>query len=307
MLLRVFLVVAATVLPSAATAVEPLPVDEVADGVFVHQGEVALASPGNLGAIANVGFVIGDSGVAVIDPGGSVAEGKALLAAIRKRTDLPVRFVIYTHMHPDHVLGAGAFDAALPAPEILAHENLSRSLAARADHYLASARRALGEEIASELEIVMPDRLVEDQATLELGGRALVLTAWPTAHTNNDLTALDTRTGTLFAGDLVFLDHLPVIDGSIVGWLEIHDGLAGLDADRVVPGHGPASAPWPDALDPQRRYLRSLAAGVRREVSAGSGLAEAVEALPDPDGPWSLVDEFHRRNITTAFTELEWE
>ena len=279
---------------------------EVAPGVYVVEGAVALASPENEGAIANTSFVVGEEAVAVIDPGGSAAEGASLIELVQSVTDLPIRYVIYTHMHPDHVLGAAPVVAASGA-EVVAHAKLTRALAARAEHYVAGARDALGADATEGLEVVLPDHEVEDTATLDLGDRPLSLRAWPTAHTDNDLTVLDERTGTLFAGDLLFIDHLPVIDGSIAGWLAIEPELTSLPATRAVPGHGPAVVDWPAASSGQFGYLARLADSVRAQIAKGAGLAEAVEAVPPPEGEWALVDAFHRRNVTAAFTELEWE
>ena len=310
--MRALLALACCLFAAAAAGAQdglaPLGMEEIAPGVYVHTGRVELAGPENEGDIANLGFVVGGESVAVIDTGNSLPVGEALLAAVRSVTALPVRYVINTHMHPDHVLGNAAFrtggtDGA--APTVIGHAKLPEALAVRAEHYLASARRDLG-EAAAGLEIVLPTQTVAEETRLDLGGRTLLLHAWPTAHTNNDLTVLDETTGTLFAGDLAFLDHIPALDGSLLGWLGVMDALAALPASRAVPGHGPASAPWPDALEPQRAYLEALAAEVRAKIAAGETLSEAVEESEAPQG-WRLGDDFHRRNVTTAFAQLEWE
>jgi len=86
-------------------------VHEVAPGLFVRVGVTEIATAANKDAIANIGFVVGSESVAVIDPGGSLADGFSLREAIRARTNLPIRYVIVTHIHPDHILGCPAFAA----------------------------------------------------------------------------------------------------------------------------------------------------------------------------------------------------
>lgn len=289
----------------AESNVSPLSVEEVAPGVFVHFGAIALMNRANDGAIANVGFVVGAAGVAVIDTGGSVEEGRELLAAIRTQTNKPVRYVINTHMHPDHVFGNAAF-TGLDA-EFVGHANLPRALATHGPHYLESFRESMG-GLMDEVKIVPPAKTVSGLLDLDLGGRRLLLRAWPAAHSDNDLTVFDEQTKTLFAGDLLFVRHVPVVDGSLMGWLKDLDALALVSAQRVVPGHGPLVVQWPQGLADERRYLECLAHEVRDAIHAGVPLAAAVKSVCASESDrWALFPEYNIRNATAAYAELEWE
>ncbi|WP_448187996.1 quinoprotein relay system zinc metallohydrolase 2 [Azospirillum sp. sgz301742] len=276
-------------------------VEEVAPGVFVHVGRYEETDSANQGDIANCGFIVGREAVAVIDTGGGPAIGRRLREAVRMLTDRPIRYVINTHMHPDHVFGNGAFVADGAA--FVGHRNLPPALMARNDHY----RRAF-EEAVGAVEVVPPTLTVSDRLEIDLGQRVLELVAHPPGHTDNDLTVFDRQTATLWTGDLVFMERAPAIDGSVLGWLEVLTALSSVPAARAVPGHGPASAPWPAAAAELRHYLERIVTEVRAIQKAGGTIQRAVaEVAPDERTRWQLFDAYHPRNVTAAFAELEWE
>jgi quinoprotein relay system zinc metallohydrolase 2 len=280
---------------------------KIAAGDYAHFGEIALATEANADDIANIGVVVGRDAVAVIDAGGSPMVGRAVLAAVRALSATPVAYVINTHEHPDHVFGNAAFvDAGVT---FVGHRNLPQSMQAHGPHYLRSLRAALGASAMDEVRLIPPTLLVDDRLELDLGDRKLLLIAWsPTAHSDCDLTVLDERTGTLFAGDLLFIGHVPAVDGSLAGWLKLMPALAALPARRVVPGHGPAAEFWPTALDAQTAYLLTLQRDARRSVAAGDTLQQAMLQIGRSErSRWALFDAYNARNAAIAFSEAEWE
>jgi len=287
-----------------------LAVSEVRPGVFVHFGALEDWAPANHGDVANLAFVVGSRCVAVIDTGGTPAEGQALRAAVARTTPLPVCYVINTHAHPDHVLGNAAFKnagAGAAAPQFVASARFAPALAARAGAYVNALARDFGVQLAAT-DLVYPDRSVEGRAELDLGERVLSLRAWPTAHTDNDLTVYDARSGTLFASDLLFVQHMPALDGSLRGWLAATAELRQMPATLVVPGHGPANGDGHAAMAAQTAYLEALLRAVRSALREGLTLPQAVERIGVPPGQhWLLVERFHKRNVTAAYAELEWE
>jgi quinoprotein relay system zinc metallohydrolase 2 len=296
----------AVTIAQAAEPHYPISFREIAPGVFVHDAKIAQVDATNRGDIANLGFVVGADAIAVIDTGASIAVGRALKAAVRRVSGLPIRYVINTHMHPDHGLGNAAFIDEKPA--FVGHSKLARALAARAGRYLDINGRLIGPDAFAGTQVIGPTMGVETTLALDLGGRRLLLQAWPTAHTDNDLTVLDETTGTLFTGDLVFVEHIPTLDGSVTGWLEVLDRLERIPVRHIVPGHGPVQTSWPDALAGARRYLETLIRETRAQIAAGRTMSEAMTKVGLSEaGKWRLFDEYHARNVSAAFAELEWK
>lgn len=289
----------------AAWQGSPISLAEIAPGVFVHAGQIAEPSTVNGGDVANIAVIVGRDAVAVIDSGGSRHVGESVVAAVRQLTDLPIAFAILTHMHPDHVFGATALSDT--GAEIIGHEGLPLALLGRAESYETAFLRLLGSRFVGT-ETPVPDRAVREALTIDLGGRRLFLEPWPTAHTPADLTVFDEATGTLIAGDLIFDVHSPALEGSLIGWLEVLDSLAETPPQRVVPGHGALSLPWPKAANPLRRYLETLARDTRAALSEGLTLSQSVAVVARSEaGQWALFDQYNPRNATAAYTELEWE
>ena len=287
-----------------AMAASTAHVTQVANGDFVRVGDCAEATAENRDGIANIGFIVGRDAVAVVDPGGSLADGESLRAAIRGITNLPIRYVIMTHAHPDHVFGGAAFKQDHPA--FVGHWRLPAALASRAAYDHARLAAVLGNTATGWP--VVPTMLVRDTTTLDLGSRQLTLQAHKAAHTDTDLTIVDQTTATLWAGDLLFVGRVPALDGSLAGWIAELTAMRSLPASRAVPGHGPAEVPWPGGAADELRYFLTLRHDVRADIAAGRDIPEAAAtAASNERSKWALFDAYNGRNATEAYRELQWE
>jgi glyoxylase-like metal-dependent hydrolase (beta-lactamase superfamily II) len=160
----------------------------------------------------------------------------------------------------------------------------------------------------SAAQVVGPDRLVVDTLVLDLGRRQLRLRAWPSAHSDCDVSVFDPRSGVLWTGDLLFRGRLPALDGNLKGWLGAIETLARTPATLVVPGHGDLTTDLGGALARERSYLRALYQGVRAELAEGQSVEDATRKVALAERPkWSLWDEVHPRNVARAYEELQWE
>jgi quinoprotein relay system zinc metallohydrolase 2 len=292
-------------LASPALSAEPLPMEEVAPGVFVHHGGHEDLDEGYHGDICNIGFVVGKKGVAIIDSGGSLGIGQRLRESVRKVTELPILYVINTHVHPDHIFGNAAFLSDKPV--FVGHANLANAMEMRKESYLRNNAAWLG-DAAKGSDIVKPMQGVTNTTELDLGERTLLLTAYPTAHTNTDLTVLDHASATLWTGDLLFVERTPSLDGDIQGWLVAIEKLRTVSALRAIPGHGPVVSDLNLSLSNQQRYLETLLSDIRASIKRGETMEQTMDTAAAAERDhWVLFDAVNRRNVNLLFPKLEWE
>ena len=289
----------------AQTAQNDFAVESLGDGIYVHHGKHLDIDTGYQGDICNISFVVGSKGVAVIDTGGSFKTGNKLREAIKKVTDKPILYVINTHVHPDHIFGNAAFlqDHA----QFVGHEKLATAMQLRKETYDKLNIKYMGDD-AKGSEIVKPTVQVKEPINLDLGDRTLTVTPYPNAHTNTDVSVIDSKTSTLFTGDLLFIERTPVIEGDIKGLIAVIDTLKTYPVKQVVPGHGPFTKDWVTALNNEQRYLNALLTDIRANIKAGKSMSEAMDtAAAGEKDKWLLFDIANRRNVNTLYPALEFE
>ena len=297
---------AATALPVHAQDT-PVPT-AVAPDVWMVQGGSALGSSANRNFISNAGFVVTGDGVVVIDALGSPALADELLAQIRRITTQPVRWVILTHYHADHIYGLQSFKAA--GATVIAHRAAGAYLNSEvAQQRLKASREELFPWIDETTRLVPADRWIDAPETLVLGGMAFQLQPAGPSHTPEDLVVYLPALRTLFAGDLVFRGRVPFVGQADSGhWITALDALLAQPIDVVVPGHGPASTTARADLQMTRDYLAHL----RKTMGdAARNMEPFEEAYANAD--WSRFDKLplfkaaNRINAYNTYLLMEHE
>jgi glyoxylase-like metal-dependent hydrolase (beta-lactamase superfamily II) len=271
----------------------------VAKDVWFVQGEAALGSSANRNFISNAAFVVTGEGVVVIDALGSPALGEELLQAIRSVTAQPVRYVIVTHYHADHIYGLQAFKAA--GATVVAHRAGREYLTSdTAQRRLEASREELFPWVDDKTVLVPADRWIDADTVIELGGERFHLRHAGPAHTPEDLVVFAERAQVLFAGDLVFRGRIPFVgQADSRGWIDALGGLIALKPRLIVPGHGPVSTdPLPD-LETTRNYLVFL----RKSMGeAAANLEPFEEAYARADwSAYSALPLFRAANRINAY------
>jgi glyoxylase-like metal-dependent hydrolase (beta-lactamase superfamily II) len=280
-LLAVALAVAGAAFAQPALVREaPLAAQQVTPRGWFFQGAAGMATAANRGYTSNAGFVVTDEGVVVIDALGTVALGEAMAEAIRKVTPQPIRRVIVTHYHADHVYGLQPLKEA--GAEIWAHRRGEEYFTSGlADERLQQRRRDLAPWVDERTRVLKPDLWLEGDTDFRLGGLTFRIVYADGAHSPEDVMVYVVEERLLFAGDLLFAGRVPFVGSAdSKGWLKATAKMIALAPAVVVPGHGPASRDVARDLVLTRDYLAFL-----RET-----MGKAVADLETFDAAYARTD-----------------
>jgi glyoxylase-like metal-dependent hydrolase (beta-lactamase superfamily II) len=252
----------ATITPAQLVS-GPLRVANVRNNVYWAEG----------GAGVNTGFIVGTTGVIVVDAKTTVESQKEVLAEIRKITPNPVTTVIITHS--DHIKGISAFPAEVT---IIAQENCKKEMETSHARDAAPLDR-------------LPTKTIANDETLTIDGVHLRMLHWAPAHTSGDLIVYLPDEKIVFAEDLLVTDRpaddTPIhagLNGSATGWFETVKGMLALDADIYVLGHGETLFTKDDA-----RKKLALVQGkwekIQTMVAQGKSLSEVKAAMGESTAP----------------------
>ncbi len=231
-----------------------------------------------IGAGGNIGLSVGEDGVFMIDDQFAPLTDR-ILAAERKVTDQPVRFVINTHWHGDHTGGNENLDRA--GAIIIAHENVRRRLST--DQFMKEFNRS----VPARPEEALPVVTFTDTLTFYWNGDELHVFHVEDAHTDGDAIIHFRRANVVHMGDTFFSGMYPFIDvsadGSIDGVIEAADRVLAFanERTRIIPGHGPLSGV--SELRDYRDMLATVRDRIRPMVAAGKSRREVVESKPTRD------------------------
>lgn len=271
----------------------------IANDVYALIGTTEDFSFANGGNIVNSGFIVGPSGVIVIDTGSSLRYGEQLLAAIARITDKPIALTINTHHHPDHFLGNQAF----PPDTLAATPETIHGIRTEGEGFSANMYRLNGDWMLGS-EVVVPAKTLA-AGRIRVAGRDLEFL--PLAgHTASDLVVIDHDSGTVFAADLIFNRRAPTTPhADIPRWLAALDTLEAIPARHWVPGHGEVSEDTAP-IRHTRAYLEWLADTITRGAEAGLDMTEML-AMPIPEAfaDMNLAASEFRRSVTHLYPAAE--
>jgi len=232
-------------------------VKKVSEHVYYVEGIPGIATD-NEGFISNAGFVVTNDGVVVFDSLGTPSLAYKLVQKIKTITDQPIKKVVVSHYHADHIYGLQVFEEL--GAEIIAPYGAQKYIRSDAAKSRLEERQfSLDPWVNENTHLVLPDITVEKSTHFTMGGLTFTLNFMGKAHSDGDLTMLVEPDKVLFSGDIIFQERIPFVGSAdSKKWL---DTLTRLETDgltALVPGHGPASKDPKNTISLTRRYLAYL-------------------------------------------------
>ena len=278
---------------------------KVSKNTYFVQGKAGVATD-NAGFISNAGFVVTPKGVVVFDALGTPSLAVKMLAEIRKVTKLPIRYVVASHYHADHVYGIQVFKDL--GAKVFAPQGAKLYLSsAVSDNLLAARREDLAPWVNKQTRLVTPDKYIDSVYQFELGGMKFKLTPLGNAHSEGDLTLLVKPDNVLFSGDLIFEGRIPFVgNANIINWIKALEEIRGIDVAAVVPGHGPLAEDPNAFINLTYGYLSLLKNKMQVAVDNWTPFATAYSQIDWGDYMFlPAFDAANRKNAYNVFLFLE--
>ena len=282
---------------SAQSQAPPFTIKQIGKGVYA-----AISAR----AGGNTGFVIGDDGVLVVDTFISQPPARDLLAEIHKVTNLPVKYVVNTHYHLDHVAGNAIFTEA--GAMVIAQRNERAWVRTEnLKFFQQNGATPTPEQRAQIAALVEPQITFDHMLEVNLGSRVVRIVYFP-GHTGGDCLVYIPDANVVFAGDLAWNQRIPnLIDATTSAWIESLDKIIAQHPDATfIPGHGDIAKA--QDLTAFRDYLGALRASIQKQQAAGQSgdaLTQAVLADLKPKyGAWPGFERLAPLNIQQTAAEL---
>mgnify|MGYP000462817642 CR=1 FL=1 len=239
---------------------------------------------------------------------------KVVPLRIKKISQKPIKYVINTHVHQDHIFGNAAFVSK--GAIFYGHYKLKQALQERGSLYIAQLNQ-IGDK-AKGTRIIFPHKIVAEtskdeskklsnEITIDLGNRKLLLTSHEVAHTYADVSVYDLKTKVFFVGDLVQDKRLPTMDGLVKNWIKVLNQIEKINFDIMVPGHGKIQTDN-TALNKTKKYLQILYDEVIEALKNDIPIEEGLKTIAQREkNNWVLFDRVNPGNIVRTFMKYEWE
>ena len=254
----------------------------------------------------NSGFIIGDNGVLVIDTFISQTPARDLLTEVQKVTNLPVRYVVNTHYHLDHVAGNAVFTEA--GATVIAHRNERAWVRTEnLKFFQQNGATPTPEQRAQVAALVEPQIAYDHLLEVNLGSRMVRVVYLP-GHTGGDSVVYIPDANVVFAGDLAWNQRIPnLIDATTLAWIETLDKMLAAHPNATfIPGHGDIAGV--SDIKSFRDYLATLRDSIQKEQAAGQSgdaLTQSVLADLKPKyGGWPGFERLGPLNVEQTTAEL---